>query len=136
MSERGRKVKVERKRQGIVPPQALKKRVCPECGGYGEVAEEYTPPSDNAILDSLNMPHNCELCHGTGKIEERWKVNEAIIKINTNDIVKCYDDLLEAVWWDLGLSELPLALRVVEIDGHKYQWREGHEWEGSDEDTE
>ena len=70
-SERGRKGKVERKRQGVVPPQAPRKRskICPECGGYGEVAEEYTLPSDNAILDCLNMPHNCELCHGIGWIE-------------------------------------------------------------------
>ena len=58
---------------------------------------------------------------------------DAIIEINTNDIVKCHNALLDAVWLDLELSELPLALRVVEIDGHKYQWREYHEWDGGDE---
>jgi len=36
MSERGRKGKVARKRQGIVPPRAPKKRACPECNDVGD----------------------------------------------------------------------------------------------------
>ena len=55
---------------GVVPPRVPKKRICPECGGGGEIAEEYNPPTDDARLDCLNIPHNCDYCHGTGKIEE------------------------------------------------------------------
>ena len=61
MSERGRKEPVERKRQGIVPPQAPKRRmkICPCCEGYKWL---------------LRMPYQiryrCPLCNGTGKIKE------------------------------------------------------------------
>ena len=58
MSERGRK-DGKRKRQGIVPPQAPKKRVCPECGGYGMIP-----------ANPCELRHDCPLCRGTGKVEE------------------------------------------------------------------
>ena len=60
MSERGRKDD-KRKRQGIVPLRAPKKKAkaCPECGGYGLIPE--TP---------CQLRHCCQRCHGTGKIEE------------------------------------------------------------------
>ena len=91
MSERGRKGKVERKRQGIVPPMA----VCPECGGSGKRREttedRYTrnwlldkcmdeiddlgfrlnqEEYDEAIRKTFKrLGPGCRHCHGTGIIQ-------------------------------------------------------------------
>jgi len=86
MSERE---SVARKRQGIVPPMAPKKRVCPECGGIGY--KRMNCPKCQGIGYHFRYPRNayhkglrtcedclgerwlyapCSHCHGTGKVEE------------------------------------------------------------------
>ena len=66
MSERGRKEPVARKRQGIVPPRAPRKKAeaCPECGGKGW--KEYLHHPQDRFPDR----DPCEYCHGTGRVEE------------------------------------------------------------------
>jgi len=63
MSELGRKDVTKRKRQGITPPMAPKKRVrsmtCPRCNGLGET---YAYHTGFIVI--------CSRCHGTGWIEE------------------------------------------------------------------